>query len=479
MQQGNLKKHTAQYIAIVFTIVCSIAFVFWFVHDPVQDFSRNVPGLDNRPEQSLDADENIKIGEKFTPYSEATSSLTGKWPRFRGADFDNVNKETIPLIDSFAGEPDILWQVDMGEGHAAAAIYNGKVYVLDYNEIKKADALRCFLLETGEELWKRWYNVKIKRNHGISRTIPAVTDKYVVTIGPKCHVMCSDPENGDLLWGIDLMKEFALDIPFWNTGQCPIIDNDVAILAPGGRSLLIAIDCKTGEIIWETPNEDNWKMSHSSIVPMTYENKKMYVYAAVGGLVGISAEGDDLGKVLWKTKAFSPSVVAPSPLILPDGKIFMTAGYGAGSAMLQLKEKASGFSVEVLQKYRPKEGLASEQQTPIYYKDLIYGILPKDAGGMKNQMVCYSPKDCTKPLISSGKAERYGLGPYVVADDKFFILDDDGTLSIVKMNGKKFTLLDKLNIIDGHDAWGPIAIADGKLIMRDSKTMICINIRKS
>jgi outer membrane protein assembly factor BamB len=474
MQKGNLKK----YITYTFAIAFAVAFVFWFVHDPVADFTRSVPGLDNRPKQAADADKNVKIGEKFKVYKEATSDLKGQWARFRGADFDNINKENIPLIDSFEGKPDILWQVDMGEGHAAAAIHNGKVYVLDYDEIKKADVLRCFLLETGEELWKRWYNVKIKRNHGISRTIPAVTDKYVVTIGPKCHVMCSDPNTGDLLWGIDLMKEFELEIPFWNTGQCPIIDNDVAILAPGGRSLLIAVDCKTGEILWETPNEDGWKMSHSSIIPMTYGGKKMYVYAAVGGMVGVSAEGADLGKVVWKTKAYAPAVVAPSPLILPEGKIFMTAGYGAGSVMLQLKKNGQKFTVDVLQKFRPKEGLASEQQTPIYYNGLIYGILPKDAGGMKNQMVCYSPLDCTKPLFSSGKAERYGLGPYVVADDKFFILDDDGTLSIVKMDGKKFTLLDKVSIIDGHDAWGPIAIADGKLIMRDSKTMLCINIRK-
>ena len=83
-----------------------------------------------------------------------------------------------------------------------------------------------------------------------------------------------------------------------------------------------------------------------------------------------------------------------------------------------------------------------------------------------------------KHVFSSGKSERYGLGPYIVADNKFFILDDDGTLSIAKIDNSKFTLLDKEKIIDGQDAWGPIAIADGKLIMRDSKQMICINIRK-
>jgi len=38
----------------------------------------------------------------------------------------------------------------------------------------------------------------------MSRTIPAVTENYVVTIGPKCHVMCVDAESGEFKWAIDL-----------------------------------------------------------------------------------------------------------------------------------------------------------------------------------------------------------------------------------------------------------------------------------
>jgi outer membrane protein assembly factor BamB len=32
-------------------------------------------------------------------------------------------------------------------------------------------------------------------------------------------------------------------------------------------------------------------------------------------------------------------------------------------------------------------------------------------------------------------------------------------------------------IEDGHDAWAPFAIADGYLIMRDSKRMVCIDLK--
>jgi len=458
-------------------LTCIIVFVYWFLHNPTKDLSISLPGMDNRPAIAEGALENIKIGASFMSYTTHVSSLKGSWTRFRGADFDNINKEKIPLINSWGAGPDILWEVELGEGHAAPVIQNGKAYILDYIEARNTDALRCFSLETGEELWSRWYLVKVKRNHGMSRTVPAITNKYLVTMGPRCHVMCVNPETGDLLWGKDLVKEYGTEIPFWYTGQCPIIVDDVVILAPGGSSLIIGVDCATGEVLWETPNPDKWQMSHSSIMPMTFEGKKMYVYFAVGGIVGISAEGADVGKILWKTNAFAPNVIAPSPVILGNGKFYTTAGYGAGAALFQVKKTGDSYSVEHLMTYKPSEGIASEQQTPILYKGRLFSIAPKDAGGLRNEFLCVDPNKPKNILWTSGKTDRFGLGPYIIADNKFFILNDDGTLTIAKVNLNAFEFLDKAKIIDGQDAWGPFALADGYLLMRDSKKMVCINIR--
>jgi len=471
------ERRTEKIILLVVTGACAIAFLSWFFYNPVQDLTANTPGQDNRPPGSGSSD-SVVIGERFREFSTFSSALTGKWARFRGNDFDNISKEGIKLIDTWGSKgPRVVWKVDLGEGHAAPALYKGKVYILDYDERRKNDALRCFSLETGQEIWRRYYSVNLKRNHGMSRTIPAVSDKYVVTMGPRCHVMCTNPITGDFLWGIDLTREYHTEVPLWYTGQCPLIDNDTAILAPCGSSLMIGVDCATGRAVWSTPNPDKYTMSHSSIMPMYYSGRKMYVYAAIGGVFGVSASGTDKGKVLWKTGAFKASVIAPSPVILDKGRILLTAGYGYGSMVIQLVPDGNVFSVKVLQSYKPLAGLASEQQTPVLYKGYIFSILPKDAGSGRNQFVCCRADDMTRILWTSSKTDRYGLGPYIIADGKFFIVNDDGTLTIARADGSGLEILDKARIMEGQDAWGPIAMADGYLLMRDSKQMVCLDVR--
>jgi outer membrane protein assembly factor BamB len=144
--------------------------------------------------------------------------------------------------------------------------------------------------------------------------------------------------------------------------------------------------------------------------------------------------------------------------------------------VFQVRQTEGGWSVEKMYEYKPKDGLASEQQTPVVHEGLVYGIMPKDGGKLRNQFICVDPSDFRQPVWSSGKTHRFGLGPYMIADNKFFILNDDGTLSIAKPGREGFVLMDQVKVFEGHDAWAPLAIADGYLLLRDDRTMICMNI---
>lgn len=470
--EKNLK-----YILWSIVAVLAILLFWWMFRDPTGKFAESIPGADNRGKDSVTTGPPVKIGEKFESFATSTSVLKGTWTRFRGADYDNIVKNSVPLKNSWTGnEPEIKWSVDLGEGHAGAAIYEGKVYVMDYDEATRSDALRCFSLEDGKELWRRSYAVSLKRNHGMSRTVPAVTADYVLTIGPRCHVMCVKRETGDLVWGLDMVAQYKTEVPLWFTGQCPMIDGNKAILAPGGTSVMIAVDMATGKVLWETPNPGGIKMSHSSIMPWTFNGKKMYVYSAVGAILAVSAEGPDEGKILWQSTAWNHAVVAPAPVCFPDGKIFLTAGYGAGSMVVKVSQAGSGYKVDVLKQYAPKDGMACEQQTPVVWDGMMYAIEPKDAGPLRNQLICVDPNDVTKVIWTSGKDGRFGLGPYLIADQKMYILDDEGVLTMVKPDKKKYVQLAQKKIIDGVDAWGPMALADGYLVLRDSKKMYGVKV---
>ncbi|MBN1417804.1 MAG: PQQ-like beta-propeller repeat protein [Planctomycetes bacterium] len=338
---------------------------------------------------------------------------------------------------------------------------------------RHGDVVRCLSLDDGRDIWRFAYPVKVKRFHGMTRTVPAVTGDYVLSLGPKCHVVCLRAETGERLWSADLAKEYGTRVPEWYAGQCPLIDGDRAILAPAGPDvLMLAVDCASGAVIWKAPNPNGWKMTHSSIIPMEWKGRRMYLYCASGG---ITAVGADDGSILWESDAWRIRIAnVPSPVIFGDGRIFLSGGYGAGSLMLGLREEGGGIVAETLWKAEPKV-FGSAQQTPILYEGFLYGVLPKDAGASGNELVCLDP-DGNQRWTSGGR-HRFGLGPFAIADGLLYIMDDEGRLAIAKPSPEGFEPLAAAEIFpQGHEAWGPFAFAGGRMIVRDSTRMACLDV---
>lgn len=402
----------------------------------------------------------------------------GFWPGFRGAARDNVAYDGgVPDESWPEGGPEILWSIALGDGHAMPALFGGCLYLLDYDEARGGDCLRCFNADTGAERWEHLYAVKTKRNHGISRTVAAVGGGAVVTLGPQCHVLCLDASTGAYRWGIDLVKRYGTKVPLWYAGQCPLVDDDVAVLAPAGnQTFLCGIDVKTGESVFETPNPGGLLMSHSSVMVLKAEGLRQYVYAALGGIVGVAAEGPERGRMLWRTEVFTPSVVAPSPVPLEDGLLFMTAGYGSGGVMLKVSCVGGEWQVESLFT-TDRRFFASEQQTPVFMDGLLYSVLPSDGGGERRQLVCMTPEG--ERLWASGNDDTFGLGPYLaLPGGLMYLLDDAGTLTMARVGRQGFTRLARHALMDGsgRDAWGPMLLSDGRLYLRDSERLYCLKI---
>jgi outer membrane protein assembly factor BamB len=162
---------------------------------------------------------------------------------------------------------------------------------------------------------------------------------------------------------------------------------------------------------------------------------------------------------------------------MDDGRILLSGGYGTGAMLVQLKETAEGkLTAETVLRMEKSKEFGSEQQTPVYFNGYIYGVLPKEAGSLGGNLVCMAPDG--KHVWTSGSANRFGLGPWMIADGCILAINDDGVLSMVEAAPAGFKLLAKAQVLEGHETWAPLAIAGGRLIVRDHQQMVCLDVRK-
>ena len=267
------------------------------------------------------------------------AAVGGDWPQFRGPDRSNISKETGLYRTWPAQGPKVLWKTPVCEGYAGAAIKDGLVYVNDYDFEKKENLIRCISLADGKDVWRWTYPIEIRSNHGITRTVPSIGPKLVFSLDPKCRFHALDAKTGKLVWQKNLVQDYGAKIPGWYAGQNPLLDGDRIIIATGGNAVAVAFEQATGKEIWRTPNPANELMSHSSLMPATIGGVKQYLYLTMKNLMGIDATD---GKLLWSIPFSARMVAVPSPVSIGDGRIFVTSGYEAGSAMYQV-EKSGGW----------------------------------------------------------------------------------------------------------------------------------------
>jgi outer membrane protein assembly factor BamB len=399
----------------------------------------------------------------------SASARADDWPQFRGPARDNISKETGLLRKWPEGGPKVLWSVEACQGYAAAAIVAGRVYFEDYNRDAKEWCLRCLNLADGKEVWRFTESKTIRPNHGITRAVPAVDDKFVFALDPKCVFHCLDVQTGHEVWRKDLVEQFKTQIPPWYNGQNPLIEADRVVIGVGGEALLVAFEKATGKEIWRTPNPENWPMAHSSVMPAQLGGVKQYVWCTLFGPLGVRAED---GKLLWHHDRKFNVAVAPSPLPIGEDRVFMTSGYDAGSVMVGVKKVGDDFKTEALFDLT-SEQWNSEVHTPILFQNHMFAV------GRKNRGLFTCLDLDGKPVWTSEGKAFFGLGSYLLADGMFFVLEGDtGMLRLLEANTTEYRELDHAQVLSGDNVWGPMALSNGKLVLRDMAKMVCIEVGK-
>ena len=327
--------------------------------------------------------------------------------------------------------------------------------------------VRSVDLDTGKELWRFSEARRIRPNHGITRTVPAVDGKRVFALDPKAVLHALDAATGEELWRKSLIEAYEAKIPPWYNGQCPLVDGDRLIIAPGGAALMVALDTASGEEIWRTPNPEDWPMSHASVMQATLGGTKQYLYNNLFGTVGVAASD---GSLLWHHPFKFNVAVAPAPLPLDDDRVLITAGYDAGGAILSVGHDGGSWSTEEVVPLPPSLW-NSEIHTPIFHDGHLFSV-----GRLKRGLLTCQDDEGKVMWTSEGKAS-FEMGSYLLADGLLFVLEGKtGMLRLVEATTSEYRELARAQVLSGHDVWGPPALADGKLVIRDMGRMVALDV---
>ena len=137
--------------------------------------------------------------------------------------------------------------------------------------------------------------------------------------------------------------------------------------------------------------------------------------------------------------------------------------------MAELKEEDGRLVAEPVFRLKPK-AFGAEQHTPVFYEGHLYGVRPD------GELVCLDLEG--RVVWASGDGVRFGkgLGPWLVAGGMIYVMNGEGVLSLVEAKPDGFRRLARAKVLDGHDSWGPMAMAAGRLIVRDVTRMVCLDV---
>jgi outer membrane protein assembly factor BamB len=123
--------------------------------------------------------------------------------------------------------------------------------------------------------------------------------------------------------------------------------------------------------------------------------------------------------------------------------------------------------VKTLFKIGP-EIFGATQHTPIFNDNYLYGVR---ADG---KFVCLSLEG--KSVWTSGSGQGFGLGSFLMADGAIFAMNDSGLLRLLEVNPDKYQVLAQAQVLKGRESWGPMALAGGRLLVRDFTRMVCLDV---
>jgi len=306
------------------------------------------------------------------PKKLAGKAVTHDWPSFLGPTHNAVSSETnlrrkLP--------PPLVWELPKGTGYASPAVAGDRLAYI--HRSGDEEIVVCLHPETGDKRWDFRYGTVFEDRYGYNngpRASPVIDGELVYTMGAEAKLHCLKLDSGKLVWMHDLRKEYGVVQDFFGTASTPLVEGDLLIVnvgAPGGPCV-VAYDKASGEEVWRAG--DKWGPSYASPVPaVVHGERRVFVFAGgeaqppTGGLMCINpADGHVDFEFPWRSSSYE-SVNASCPVVF-DNKVFISATYGAGGALVEVQPD---FSHKVVWRSRV---FGMHFNTPIYRDGFLYGF---------------------------------------------------------------------------------------------------------
>ncbi len=431
----------------------------------------------------------VKIKSVLFVLTLATTTVFAQdWPQYLGPNRNSISDQKGILLSWPENGPEILWTVDIGIGFGGPVVKDGKVYLLDRDD-KIGDNLRCFDLSSGKELWNFGYDAPGAVMFPGSRSVPTIDGNYVYTCGPYGQLHCIDINTHKPVWNKNVWTDFGgEEIPMWAITQSPLIYGDLLIVASQAQQAgVVAYEKLTGNVKWKTPSLGLVGYVSPAIVKIDGADHVVMITASSRGegekgkAVGI----DPLtGKVLWQYTNWDCHIPVPGAVDAGDNKVLITGGYALGATMIKVEKRADG-SYGTTELFTTVE-FGDQTKTPLLHNGFFYAQY--GTNNRRDGLVCMDMDG--RIMWKTKKDPDFNKGSMILADGMILATDGAKSLYLIEPDPAGFKPIASAELLAeqktddqtaarfGTQNWAPIALADGKLLIRDQSRMLCVKVAK-
>jgi outer membrane protein assembly factor BamB len=381
------------------------------------------------------------------------------WTGWRGPKSDG-RVPTLPA--KLPQKPTIVWRQPLsGKGLGGIAATKDYVIVSDKEALDTTDVYRCLRADTGKEVWAVRTLAMGDLDYGnSSRATPLIWKELVFFYSAFGSLQCVELDTGKSVWDVDIKETFAAnDKRKWGFSTSPLIVDDKLIINPGGEDAsLVALEPKTGKVIWKTPGK-----------PASYGNFLAGTFGGVKQVIGwdqdtLGGWNVATGKRLWEFKPKNNSFFnVPTPLAWGDK--LAVAIESNGTYLFRFKEKGV-LDPEPVARYGD---LAPDTHTPVVTAGRVFGV--------KNGLHCLDLKNDLKRIYLGKDAEFGKYCSVVASEDRVLVSTLRGELILLNAKADEFKVLSRLQVLEEeHGCYAHPAFVGTRVYMRGDACILCVDL---